>query len=104
VDALPAEKDRRKADTESATLPLGSAFEKAVKATRSIYEGANKKKGEVETNAYLQRAYPDFNALSASGEFADLAETLLRPLQHAMPAKGKTTDKPVEQTESGAAS
>lgn len=104
VDALPAEKDRRKADTESATLPLGSAFEKAVKATRTIYEGANKKKGEVETNAYLQRAYPDFNALSASGEFADLAETLLRPLQRAMTAKGKTIDKPVEQTESGAAS
>jgi exodeoxyribonuclease V gamma subunit len=75
-----------------------------VKATRTAYEGGFNQKGEVETNSYLQRVYPDFNALSASGEFADLAETLLRPLQRAMTAKGKTTDKPVEQTESGAAS
>ena len=103
VDELPVETERRKADSESAKLTLQSAFEKATKATRTTYEGGFKLKGEVETCAYLQRAYPDFDALSASGEFADLAETLLRPLQRAMPAKGKKTDKPLAQTESGAA-
>jgi hypothetical protein len=46
--------------------------------------------GEVETDAYLKRAYPDFDALTANGEFTMLAETLLRPLLEAIPAsKGR---------------
>ena len=60
----------------------------------------------VDLNEALEsdaRAYPDFNALFASGEFANLAESLLRPLQRAMPAKGTKTDKSVAQTETGAA-
>lgn len=48
------------------------------------YDGAFKKKGEVETSAYLQRAYPSFEMLFASGEFQHLAETLLRPLTRAV--------------------
>ncbi|MBF0213869.1 MAG: exodeoxyribonuclease V subunit gamma [Magnetococcales bacterium] len=36
-------------------------------------------------NSYLTRVYPDFAALSASGEFAMLAERLLRPLIDAGP-------------------
>lgn len=57
-------------------------------AARQAYEGAG---GERERNPYLRRAYPDADALFASGEFADLAETLYRPLAAAMPvARGKT--------------
>ncbi len=43
--------------------------------------------GEVESSPYLQRAWPDYAALTASGEFARLAETLLRPLYEATFAK-----------------
>ena len=35
--------------------------------------------GELES-PYLRRAWPSFDALTASGEFARLAEALLRPL------------------------
>ena len=87
---------------KKASTPV-SALEKTETAARKTYEGASKQSGEIETCAYLQRTYPDFKALSASGEFAGLAETLLRPLQRAMPAKGKKTDKSVAPTESGAA-
>lgn len=63
---------------------------------RKTYEGGYKQSGEVENDAYLARAYPDFDALRASGEFAGLAETLLGPLYaaiHAEKAKpGQTGD------------
>jgi exodeoxyribonuclease V gamma subunit len=63
-------------------------------AARVTYEGAAAQKGERDTNAYLCRAYPDFSALAASGEFDELAMTLLLPLQRAIPAsssKSKNT-------------
>lgn len=101
ADALPAESRDR--DPDGATPAPGSALEKAMKAARNAYDGTFNQIGEVVTCAYLQRAYPDFNALFASGEFANLAESLLRPLQRAMPAKGTKTDKSVAQTETGAA-
>jgi exodeoxyribonuclease V gamma subunit len=63
-------------------------------AARKVYEGAYKQKGEVETDAYLARAYPDFDALCASGEFAAWAETLLRPLYLAMHAEQETPRHP----------
>lgn len=47
--------------------------------TRSAYEGGYSS-GEVDSCAYLQRAYPNFQALSTSGEFYELANNLLRPL------------------------
>jgi len=53
------------------------------------YDGAFKKVGEVEASAYLQRAYPCFEALLASGEFPVLAEALLRPLWRAVVKAGK---------------
>ena len=49
-------------------------------SARSIYEGGYQLTGEVEVSPYLRRAWPSFDALAASGEFARLAETLLRPL------------------------
>jgi exodeoxyribonuclease V gamma subunit len=54
-------------------------------AAAKTYEGAYRQKGEVETDPYLARAFPDFAALSEGGEFALLAERLLRPLADAMP-------------------
>lgn len=55
----------------------------------SEYDGAFRKVGEVEASAYLQRAYPCFEALLASGEFPVLAEALLRPLWRAVVKAGK---------------
>jgi exodeoxyribonuclease V gamma subunit len=49
-------------------------------SARSVYEGGYQLTGEVEASPYLRRAWPSFEALTASGEFARLAETLLRPL------------------------
>lgn len=56
---------------------------------RHTYEGGAYQTGEVETDACLGRAYPDFTALTASGEFYELAERLLRPLGDAIPAKAE---------------
>lgn len=43
-------------------------------------DGSGFTSGEVEKSASLRRAYPDFESLSASGEFAVLADALLKPL------------------------
>jgi exodeoxyribonuclease V gamma subunit len=78
-------------------LPLAAktAFEwlKAGDASkaRTTYEGGFNQTGEVQMDAYLARAYPDFDALCASGELGTLAETLLRPLYEAIPVeKGRS--------------
>ena len=55
-------------------------------AARTEYEGGYRQPGEVESDAYLLRVYPDFAALSRDGEFFELAERLLRPLHEAMHA------------------
>ena len=49
-------------------------------SARAVYEGGYMLTGEVESSPYLRRAWPSFDALTASGEFARLAEALLRPL------------------------
>jgi exodeoxyribonuclease V gamma subunit len=58
----------------------------ARKAARRKYEGDGSGfvAGEVEKGASLRRAYPDFDSLSASGEFALLAATLLAPVINAV--------------------
>jgi exodeoxyribonuclease V gamma subunit len=61
---------------------------------RSAYEG-DYRAGEVESNPYLGRAWPDFAALTAGGEFEALAESLLAPLYRAAFADRKNS-KPVE--------
>ena len=83
-------------------LPV-STQEKAMDAARKAYEGNYMQQGEVDTCAYLQRAYPVFDALFAGGEFAELAESLLRPLQRAIPAASKKAVKPAAQTDAGVA-
>ncbi|HEY1610417.1 MAG TPA: exodeoxyribonuclease V subunit gamma, partial [Paraburkholderia sp.] len=66
----------------------------AWEAARLVYEGSSRQPGECDQNAYLQRAYPDFDALVASGEFAALALELLLPLHRAIPAsKSRSTPK-----------
>ncbi|CAK0775042.1 RecBCD enzyme subunit RecC [Gammaproteobacteria bacterium] len=49
---------------------------------RKVYEGDFNSPGEVQHDPYLERAYPDFTALSATGEFVRWAERLLRPLMY----------------------
>jgi exodeoxyribonuclease V gamma subunit len=60
----------------------------AVKAARDKYDGGYWP-GEAAKSASLGRAYPDFDALSASGEFATLAVMLLGPLILAVKKKDK---------------
>lgn len=68
----------------------------------ATYEGGYNFKGEVEKDACLRRAYPDYASLTASDEFETLAHQLIEPLVHAMTSdKGKqkkTTshDTPIE--------
>ena len=61
--------------------------EKAYEAARSTYEPGFNYKGECADSAYLSRAWPSFDALWADGEFRELTERLLRPLQEAIPMK-----------------
>jgi exodeoxyribonuclease V gamma subunit len=93
----------RSETSDAAAAPSGPAFDRARTAARRAYEGAYMQAGEVERNAYLLRAYPDFNALVASGEFSELAEVLLRPLHRAMYAGGKKTATPLAHDDAGAA-
>jgi exodeoxyribonuclease V gamma subunit len=76
------------------TRPLPFALETAVKwffdnqsapeladaKARVKFEGDQHILGEVQQSTSLQRAYPTFAALTASGEFADLAKRVLEPL------------------------
>ncbi|MBI1906180.1 MAG: exodeoxyribonuclease V subunit gamma [Rhodocyclales bacterium] len=64
-----------------------TAADKATVAARATYHGGYRQSGELETNPYLQRAWPSFEALTESGEFVELAEALLRPLQRAIFAR-----------------
>ena len=66
-----------------------AAEARAAAAARKAYEGDDYTPGERDSSAYLQRAWPDFAAMAAGGEFARLAEALLRPLYLATFAKGK---------------
>lgn len=69
---------------------------------RKAYEGGFNQTGEVGSCAYLQRAYPDFEALFSDGTFTDFAENLLGPLHNAFFVDNKNTDKPRAQTEAEA--
>lgn len=66
-----------------------TALARAAAAAAKCYEGDDRHPGERDRSPYLQRAWPDFARLAADGEFARLAETLLRPLYLATFAKGK---------------
>lgn len=53
---------------------------KAAKAASEAYEGGYERTGEVENNASLARQYPDFEALTADGEFYAWSQDLYLPL------------------------
>ncbi len=61
--------------------------DKARAEARKTYERGFNYAGECAESAYLSRAWPSFDELWAGGEFRDLAERLLRPLQDAIPMK-----------------
>ena len=65
----------------------------AREAARVAYDGVGRQSGERSTNAYLSRAYPDFDALAASGEFETLAVALLLPLHRAIPVSASSKSK-----------
>lgn len=52
----------------------------AARATYEVHQPNFHRHAEVHDNPYLQRAWPNFEALWANGEFARLAELLLGPL------------------------
>lgn len=60
------------------------------------YEGGYNAPGEVQTSPYLQRVWPDYASLTASGEFAQFAEHLLRPL-YAATFSAKSAAKAAEK-------
>lgn len=70
--------------TAFAWLKAASDRDKANAMAGAVYHGGYRQSGELETNPYLQRAWPSFDALVESGEFIELAEALLRPLQQAI--------------------
>ena len=59
---------------------LIKGVEVAEAKARTRYEGGGFSAGEVQQSASLQRAYSNFTAFAASGEFASLAERLIAPL------------------------
>jgi len=60
---------------------------KAREAARVAYEGGFVT-GERDQSAYLARAFRTFEELWSEGEFRELAERLLRPVQAAIHAGG----------------
>lgn len=84
-------------DGRRATVPA-----EAWEAARAAYEGAMHARGERETNLYLRRAFPDFDALAANDEFIALATSLLLPVQRsplaASRAKRDATQAPAGET------
>ena len=55
-------------------------MDKAQAAAQQAYEGGYQLTGECQQSACLARHYPDFAALTASGEFAGLATSLYQRL------------------------
>ncbi|MBF7730735.1 exodeoxyribonuclease V subunit gamma [Pseudomonas sp. N040] len=53
-----------------------SDADKAMDEARKAFEGAYQRRGEVQDSPALRRAYADFDALCADGQFARLAEQL----------------------------
>ncbi|MBT0959682.1 exodeoxyribonuclease V subunit gamma [Denitromonas sp. IR12] len=80
LNALP---DPGAAEGDGAELALQKATSAARRAFEDSYQGA----GELNGDAYLRRVWADFDAFAGDGEFAELAEMLLRPLPLALHAK-----------------
>ena len=68
----------------SAADPAAGAAREAARASYEDSDPPYGKFGECDGNAYLARAYPDFDALWADGEFARWALALLKPMSDAV--------------------
>lgn len=92
---------------EGMTRPLPFALDTALKwlfesskgeaaahgKARSTYEGSPPFRfGEVEQSASLRRAYPDYDALVATGEFMAYAKRMLEPMLAALASNPAATD------------
>jgi exodeoxyribonuclease V gamma subunit len=77
---------------------LAAQLNEAREAARLTYDGVGRQAGERQTNAYLSRAYPDFDALAESGEFETLAVALLLPLHRAIPVSASKPKNAPSQT------
>ncbi|MFM8768732.1 MAG: hypothetical protein ACKOD9_13560, partial [Rubrivivax sp.] len=84
-------------------LKEGPGSTKPRDAARKAYEHHDPEHGaraEREQSPCAARAFPDFEALWAGGEFAHWARTLLAPLREALPAaKAKQRDTSVASEE-----
>jgi len=69
-----------------------------VEKARQAYEGGYRTLGERDKDPWLARAYPDFESLTAGGDFGDWAEALLRPLWTAILADGQRSGSEGGQT------
>ena len=84
---------------EGMTRPLPFAVDTATawlrepegQKARTMYEGGYKQTGEMERDACLHRAFPNYDALVASEEFMTLAHQLIEPLLGAMPVDTRKT-------------
>jgi len=76
---------------QSACAWLRKGDQEAARACYEDTDPVSRKLGERDRNAYLARAFPDFEALWAHGELEHWAEALLRPLVDALgaPPKGE---------------
>lgn len=62
--------------------------DRALAEARAAYEGGFNARGEADQRPALRRAFPDFDALMANGEFRHWADTLYRPLWQAVKQQG----------------
>jgi exodeoxyribonuclease V gamma subunit len=71
--------------------PLPAAYDDSAarEKARNVYEGSRRAPGRVGRSAYLAAVYPDFEALTGSGEFYELARQLLGPMRVALHASKK---------------
>lgn len=67
-------------------------------SARNIYEGGYNLTGEVEKDPCLRRAYPDYDALVAAGDFEHWAHRLIEPLLGALPVKKSKTTQTINPT------
>ena len=77
-------------DGERANVPA-EAWDDA----RAVFEGNVRTHGEAETNPWLRRAFPDFDALARHDTFITLATTLLLPVQRAPLASSRAKPETV---------
>ncbi|KHN52051.1 exodeoxyribonuclease V subunit gamma [Dickeya fangzhongdai] len=78
--------------------PPDSEAGKAARQCYDEHDPANRKFAESASNAYLARAFPNFDQLWANGEFARWTQLLLAPLYQTLKAASAKNKKPGGQS------